>query len=112
MFQPLPTNNYQANNYGQIPPTFSPGSFKANAVSYNQPQNQLTEAPEKPQTIQKPPIPEEHIHMQTVFDELKYQCSCAANNPVSFFFYKCRRIYYFAFIFSKQNVKSKTSEGN
>lgn len=85
MFQPQPVNNFAPTNYGQAPPTtFNPTGFKANAVNFNQGQNQPTAVPEKPQPIQKPPIPEEHIHMQTVFDELKYQCSCAANNPVIF----------------------------
>ncbi|XP_063916558.1 protein transport protein Sec31A [Zophobas morio] len=82
MFQPAPTNNFgQTNNYGQPPPNFNPGGFKPNAVNFNQGGNQANVVPEKPQPIQKPPIPEEHIHMQTVFDELKYQCSCAAVNP-------------------------------
>ncbi|XP_044252290.1 protein transport protein Sec31A [Tribolium madens] len=82
MFQPQPTNNFPPSNNFAPPTTFNPTGFKSNAVSFNQVQNQSPAmAPEKPQPIQKPPIPEEHIHMQTVFDELKYQCSCAANNP-------------------------------
>jgi protein transport protein SEC31 len=88
VFQPTPATNYgqansygQTNSYGQLPTTFNPTGFKPNAVNFNQAQNQANVVPEKPQPIQKPPIPEEHIHMQTVFDELKYQCSCAANNP-------------------------------
>lgn len=32
---------------------------------------------------QKPPLPEEFIYLQTVFDELKTQCSIKATNPVS-----------------------------
>ncbi|RZC32965.1 transport Sec31A [Asbolus verrucosus] len=77
MFQPPPTAPY-----GQLPPTFNQSGFKPNAVNFNQAQNQQQNiAPEQPQPVQKPPIPEEHMHMQTVFDELKYQCSCAANNP-------------------------------
>lgn len=35
--------------------------------------------PEKP----KPPIPEQHVHLKTVFDELKNQCFENAKNPVS-----------------------------
>lgn len=35
--------------------------------------------PEKP----KAPIPEQHIHLKTVFDELKNQCYENAKNPVS-----------------------------
>ncbi|XP_015837847.2 protein transport protein Sec31A isoform X1 [Tribolium castaneum] len=81
MFQPQPTNNFAPPNNFTPPTTFNPTGFKSNAVNFNQVQNQTPVVPEKPQPIQKPPIPEEHIHMQTVFDELKYQCSCAANNP-------------------------------
>ncbi|XP_046674352.1 protein transport protein Sec31A isoform X2 [Homalodisca vitripennis] len=29
----------------------------------------------------KPPLPEEHMYLQTVFDELCNKCICAANNP-------------------------------
>ncbi|KAJ8957314.1 hypothetical protein NQ314_006562 [Rhamnusium bicolor] len=67
--------------YGQ---TFNPGNFNQNALPGLAQQPQVVQEiakPETPQPIQKAPIPEEHIHMQTVFDELKYQCSCAANNP-------------------------------
>lgn len=100
IFQPPPpTNAYGqpsslTNAYGQIPSSnnFTSGGFNTNAVNFNQQnfaplsnQQSMQSAPvvEKPQPIQKPPIPEEHVHMQTVFDELKVQCSCAANNPVS-----------------------------
>lgn len=31
----------------------------------------------------KKPIPEEHVTLQNVFDELRNRCSMAANNPVS-----------------------------
>lgn len=37
-----------------------------------------TPEPEKP----KPPIPEQHMHLKTVFDELKNQCFENAKNPV------------------------------
>lgn len=30
----------------------------------------------------KPPLPEEHMYLQTVFEELRSRCTCAANNPV------------------------------
>ncbi|XP_054267907.1 protein transport protein Sec31A-like [Macrosteles quadrilineatus] len=29
----------------------------------------------------KPPLPEEHMYLQTVFEELRNRCTCAANNP-------------------------------
>lgn len=41
-----------------------------------------------PQEVPKAPIPEEHMHMKTVLDELRNQCSYATNNPVSNY-YNC-----------------------
>lgn len=79
MYQPPAVVN---SNYGQQ--TFNPGNFNQNAIpglTQQQPTVQETVRPETPQPVQKPPIPEEHIHMKTVFDELKNQCSQAANNP-------------------------------
>lgn len=109
--QPMPTNGYgdtsappqQAYNqsyYPQNPPTtfqqqqqqqphqadtfgssFNPGIYNQNAI-LNQPQ-EIRNAPrvQTPQPVQKAPIPEEHLHMKTVLDEFKDQCSRAANNP-------------------------------
>lgn len=68
-----------------------PMSFNTNAINqtnFNQnainaeytPQTSNVQA-EKPAPVQKGPIPEEHIHMKTVLDELRTKCSCAANNP-------------------------------
>lgn len=37
-------------------------------------------APEPPK--QKPPLPEQYVFMQTVFEELKKQCVASAGNPV------------------------------
>jgi len=31
----------------------------------------------------KGPIPEEHMYLQTVFEELRNRCACTATNPVS-----------------------------
>ncbi|KAJ8915040.1 hypothetical protein NQ315_016015 [Exocentrus adspersus] len=79
MYQPqVPVNA----NYGQQ--TFNPGNFNQNAIpgmGQQQPVAPEPVKPETPQPIQKPPIPEEHVHMKTVFDELREQCSFAANNP-------------------------------
>lgn len=36
----------------------------------------------------KPPLPEEHMYLQTVFEELRNRCTCAANNPVCISFSK------------------------
>lgn len=79
MFQP-PTHNASR--------TFDQSGYNQNPVNTGVTQQNLKEISgavraETPQPVQKPPIPEEHVHMQTVLDELRNQCSCAANNPVS-----------------------------
>ncbi|CAH1223126.1 unnamed protein product [Diabrotica balteata] len=80
MYQPqAPGNNFAT--------SYNPGGFNQNAVVANLAQHQQPQEIQQvartitPQPIQKAPIPEEHLHMKTVFDELKNQCSCAANNP-------------------------------
>lgn len=50
---------------------------------FNQQQGPIQARPETPQNVPKAPIPEEHIHMQTVLDELKTKCATTAHNPVS-----------------------------
>lgn len=64
---------------------FMPSIFNNNAISsandFNQ-QQAVQAKPETPQHVPKVPIPEEHIHMQTVLDELKTKCASAAHNPV------------------------------
>ncbi|KAI4456983.1 sec31-related protein [Holotrichia oblita] len=92
--QPLTQNNF--NNYQPtMPPpgdmynpaafntqAINPNAFATNAVNTNMNHQQnVMGTVEKPQPIPKAPIPEEHIHMQTVFDELRSRCSGAANNP-------------------------------
>lgn len=82
---PISNNNFQAN--------FNPSQFNQNAIgnvtaSTTMPLNPASAtmprevAKEVLPSVEKLPIPEEHIHMQTVFDELRNQCSCAAGNPV------------------------------
>lgn len=110
IFHPPPSSNAygqpppSTNTYGQPPSNnFTPGAFNTNAVNFNHQQNfsqlpnqQFLQSPpavETPQPIQKLPIPEEHLHMQTVFDELKVQCSCAANNPVGFWISKVLNVH-------------------
>lgn len=39
---------------------------------------------EAPIVHEKPPLPEEFIHFQTVFEELKNRCISSANNPVRY----------------------------
>lgn len=80
MFQPPPT--MQTNNFAQ---SFNPGNFNQNPIAgVPQQMNNAPQAPvevrKAPEPVQKPPIPEEHIHMQTVFDELKNQCFNSTNN--------------------------------
>lgn len=81
-FQPPPTSGFNVSGFNTNP--ISQANFNQNNMNSNFNQTQPIQGRvETPQLIQKPPIPEEHIHMQTVFDELKQKCSCAANNPVS-----------------------------
>lgn len=85
MFQP-PTNN-MSRTFDHS--SFNQGTYNSNVVT-NVAHQQIQEVSgtvrsETPQPIQKAPIPEEHIHMKTVLDELRNQCSYAANNPVSIF---------------------------
>lgn len=90
------TQPYNQSFYSQNPPTmfhpqattttypntYNPGNFNQNLRQQQQQQQQeVVGRTETPQPVQKAPIPEEHIHLKTVFDELKHQCSCAANNP-------------------------------
>lgn len=60
-------------------------SFNQNIPGFNNTQSQqiMKSEIEKSASVEKPPLPEEHLHMKTVLDELKNQCSCAANNPVN-----------------------------
>ncbi|XP_057666336.1 protein transport protein Sec31A isoform X1 [Diorhabda carinulata] len=84
------TQPYNQNFYPQNPPStfqpqattfataYNPNNFNQNLV---QPQQEVVGRTETPQPVQKPPIPEEHLHLKTVFDELRNRCSCTANNP-------------------------------
>jgi protein transport protein SEC31 len=52
-----------------------------------QPQQQYI-SPVAPAKVAEPPkpkgpIPEEHMYLQTVFEELRNRCTCTATNPVS-----------------------------
>lgn len=78
-----PAAGFSQQQQQQQAPAFNTQPF------YNQPpQQQQQQQPqpvrqvEKPQPVEKAPIPEENVVIQRVFDDLKYKCSCAANNPV------------------------------
>lgn len=45
-------------------------------------QNPTPEPAAPPTPVQKAPLPEEYVYLQTVFNELRQQCSNAAMNPV------------------------------
>lgn len=102
--QPIPTMMNPTNNYyqPQQPSMHDPNVINNNAINY---QNFATNIPgaqglnnqmtypiesvqppikEAPIVHEKPPLPEEFIHFQTVFEELKNRCVSAANNPVYF----------------------------
>lgn len=87
MFTPPQPQTFQSH-----PPTTQqfhpqPGHFQTQPIpnqnqyqqSQQQQQRQATPEPQK----QKPPLPEEYVYMQTVFNELRQQCVNAATNPVS-----------------------------
>lgn len=102
--QPPPTMMNPTNNYYQPQSSVhDPNVINNNAINY---QNFATNIPgaqslnnqmtypiesvqppvkEAPIVHEKPPLPEEFIHFQTVFEELKNRCVSAANNPVIFF---------------------------
>lgn len=102
---PPPTMMNPTNNYYQPQQTsmHDPNVINNNAINY---QNFATNIPgaqslnnqmtypiesvqppvkEAPVVHEKPPLPEEFIHFQTVFEELKSRCVSAANNPVKLF---------------------------
>lgn len=93
--QPMVMNNSQPTNFYQPQQPMQPGNsqsinynnFQTFAGQQQQVQPQQTMSP-PPQAVveppkQKLPLPEEFIYLQTVFEELKSQCSNAAKNPVS-----------------------------
>lgn len=43
---------------------------------------QKVATPPAPEPVEKFPIPEEHIYLQVVLDELRNKCAQHANNPV------------------------------
>lgn len=105
--QPPPTMMNPTNNYYQPQPTILDSNvINNNAINY---QNFATNIPgaqslnnqmtypiesvqppvkEAPIVHEKPPLPEEFIHFQTVFEELKNRCVSAANNPVNIYIFK------------------------
>ena len=73
--------------YSDMQAPYNPQQYNQNmpnvAAQYAKPMESTppiarTPEPEKP----KPPIPEQHMHLKTVFDELKNQCFENAKNPV------------------------------
>lgn len=74
--QPPPLQQQFYSQFNQPPSQPQPQSVAQPPVAPT-----VTKAPEPPQP--KPPIPEEHVYLQTVFEELRNKCTCAANNPQS-----------------------------
>lgn len=95
--------NPSTNTYYQPQPVHDPNAINNNQINYsnfttNLPgtqgiNNQMTypvaEPVQLPKEIpivhEKPPLPEEFIHFQTVFEEIKSRCNSAANNPVKIY---------------------------
>ncbi|XP_011168617.1 protein transport protein Sec31A isoform X2 [Solenopsis invicta] len=95
IMQPLPINQptipepgpLPQDNFYQEPPAIYNPQFRqgvSNTIPLNKPVESLQPAmparvaePEKP----KAPIPEQHVHLKTILDELKNQCYENAKNP-------------------------------
>ncbi|XP_076755413.1 COPII coat complex component secretory 31 isoform X1 [Xylocopa sonorina] len=88
MAQPEPMLLPQEQFYPDTQVPYNPQQYNQNIPSmgaqFAKPMEPLQPAavvrapePEKP----KPPIPEQHVHLKTVFDELKSQCFESAKNP-------------------------------
>lgn len=73
--QPPPIQQQQ---YGQ--PQNIPSQFNPPAENIQPVQSARIAEPEKP----KRPIPEEHIHLKTVLEEVREQCYNNAKNPVKY----------------------------
>uniref|UniRef100_A0A182SHD3 SRA1/Sec31 domain-containing protein n=1 Tax=Anopheles maculatus TaxID=74869 RepID=A0A182SHD3_9DIPT len=77
-FQPtLPSAGYQQTGQGQVGGVYYQGQQPMDGGQQQQPMQ--PPAPEPPK--QKPPLPEQYVFMQTVFEELKKQCVASAGNP-------------------------------
>lgn len=89
--QPLPTNNgypyMPGQSYEPAPPMQPAPNKFAPPVQHTYQPSPPTPKPRTPEPPKsKGPVPEEHMYLQTVFDELRSQCTCAANNPVNVIF--------------------------
>lgn len=77
--QPIPNRmNFQTSAIQQQPQQWN---LNQNADAYNKQTQPMVKQQEIPK--EKPPLPEEFIYMQTVFEELKNQCSGLQTDPVS-----------------------------
>lgn len=95
---PVPQQQQQQPQYGQYMQPQQMGQQQMSANNQFQPQQAFMNPPAAMGNTQNPtpepaaaqippqpkaPLPEEYVYMQTVFNELRQQCSNAANNPVS-----------------------------
>ncbi|XP_039294286.1 protein transport protein Sec31A isoform X2 [Nilaparvata lugens] len=79
--QPQQQQQQQQQQYGGVvAPPYVHQAAQA-AIGSSQAPAPVAKAVEPPKP--KPPIPDEHRQLQSVFDELRNQCSSAANNPQS-----------------------------
>ncbi|XP_015176477.1 PREDICTED: protein transport protein Sec31A isoform X2 [Polistes dominula] len=86
--QPEPNILPQDNYYNESQTPYNPQQYVHNIPSagtqYNKPVDiaqPVTVAKAMEPEKAKPPIPEEHMHLKTVFDELKMRCFESAKNP-------------------------------
>lgn len=73
--QPMGVNQFQQPQQGQA--FMNPPAAMGNTQNPT-PEPAAASMPAQP----KAPLPEEYVYLQTVFNELRQQCSNAANNPV------------------------------
>lgn len=79
--QTIPQHGMQFNKPYEAPQQYQPQQMHQHQQQPPIEQARVAE-PEKP----KAPIPEEHVHLKTVFDELRHQCYETAKNPVRILF--------------------------
>lgn len=86
--EPPPQQILNPAGFGQQQPIFN--TQPLNPVTFNPPSqppaaSAAAAVVEKPQPVEKTPIPDENVIIQTIFDNLRNKCIYAANNPVSGF---------------------------
>lgn len=87
-FQPLPQDNFYQPHEGHAPYSSQFGQNLPNIATPVKPPVEPLQSAIPPKVVEhekpKAPIPEQHVHLKTVLDELKNQCYENAKNPVNY----------------------------